>query len=163
MTQLQRWRLVRGLSQDQLAALVRCSKSAISQYEHGINKPRFPVCDRLAHVQRAHPRFLRLQYNRRPRVRGDRRTERRFELIGRATFWGVETARKPKGGGMMALNWQDEVVTAVVTQRTPKKRPHLPPKMGTSGEAKRGATVGSVALYLACVLGMMALAAWPPR
>ena len=50
MTQLQHWRLVRGLSQDQLATLAGCSKSAISQYEHGINKPRFPVCDRLAHV-----------------------------------------------------------------------------------------------------------------
>lgn len=63
----------------------------------------------------------------------------------------------------MAVNWEDEMVTRVATQRTPTKRPHLLAKRGTQGEPKGGATVGSVALYVVCVLGMTALAAWPPR
>lgn len=64
---------------------------------------------------------------------------------------------------MMAVNWQDEVVTPVVNQRTPKKRPRLSAKIGAPGAPNRGATIGSVALFLICVLGLMVVAAWPPR
>ena len=62
----------------------------------------------------------------------------------------------------MVLRWEDEVVSKVGPQ-TQKKRPQRSVQWPTKVEHKRGATVGSVALYVVCVLGMMALAAWPPR
>jgi transcriptional regulator with XRE-family HTH domain len=58
MNQLRYWRLERGLSQDRLAERTGCSKSAISQYENGVNKPRIPVCITLAQALGIDPDIL---------------------------------------------------------------------------------------------------------
>jgi len=58
MNQLRYWRLERGLSQDRLAERAGCSKSAISQYENGVNKPPISMCITLAHVLGIDPDIL---------------------------------------------------------------------------------------------------------
>lgn len=58
MKPLRYWRLERGLSIYRLAERAGCSKSAISQYERGINTPPIPVCIALARALGIDPNIL---------------------------------------------------------------------------------------------------------
>lgn len=76
MSQLRYYRLAQGLSQDRLADATGCSKSAISQYENGVNKPPISVCVTLATALGIHPNILLQEYHgvSLPETRATRRT-----------------------------------------------------------------------------------------
>ena len=48
MSQLRKWRQLRGLSQRELGHAVGVTDNAISQFERGVVKPRLQVCQSLA-------------------------------------------------------------------------------------------------------------------
>lgn len=58
MKPLRYWRLERGLSIYRLAERAGCSKSAISQYERGVNTPPIPMCLSLAQALGIDPDIL---------------------------------------------------------------------------------------------------------